>query len=808
MRLKLLDAGWTESQIFLDLEDIKNGQNWRQILNVRMRDAVAVVACITDEWLESHECVREFTQAETLGKPVFIAIFAPISNPLPRFISDIQYTDLCDEATRPQSMQALVESLLAARIEPEGFPFPPPDQPRRSPYRGLAVMDAEDAGVFFGRDPEIKRALQLIRRMRETGAEQVMLIGGASGTGKSSFLRAGILPRLARDKQFMVFPVVRPGRNPLSGQNGIGTSLGQENATVLRLNDRLASLVANGDYQDNGRTLVIPVDQAEELLNPEIPEATEALKWLRTALATHSNVLVLMTVRTDAVDALNHQLTSDGAVAAAFTLPRMPTLGWKSVIEGPGARLNVPIRFESELLDILGSELAGPDTLPLLSLSLHQTIAKAQNPSWVTVHDFTDVVGGVAGAIQIAVDAALASASSDERIGAVGVDLLGICKDLFIPALVLIRPKSSSPEAAVATLNQLSPKSQFLVEHFVANRLLVLDGQGDKATIQVAHEVIFRAWPILNKWISDEKSEIEEVTQIAEYATAWSNDKSRIYLLMLDRPMLELAKKQIKLRERNLKGNLIRREKTDDYFNACVSLYKFNRGSYFHWPGLFAGPIAIFTIHVIIVQIFGLIEPIFSKSLSQGIGTAYTMFGLLTFGCSPFLAGAIFGWRNDLQLVDIQTKNGIDSGKLSILVSIHKFICVGFVISILFTTLFSAIFFLEKSAVKEIFDRISAHIDVGNALLYGLTLCFFANLTTSFFAWINSVFLRVQLSRNNRRSGLKETRALVLRGVLIAKSSLLFFLYFVFALIGTSVIFGFVKAGVGELLDSGAIKIN
>src|SRR5690606_29137405 len=92
----------------------------------------------------------------------------------------------------------LKAGLRSAGLQPDFVPWPPKDDPGRAPYRGLEPLDAADAAVFFGRDAEILQGLDELRGMRALGGEALFVVLGASGAGKSSFLRAGLLPRLAR----------------------------------------------------------------------------------------------------------------------------------------------------------------------------------------------------------------------------------------------------------------------------------------------------------------------------------------------------------------------------------------------------------------------------------------------------------------------------------------------------------------------------------------------------------------------------------------------------------------------------------
>ena len=193
------------------------------------------------------------------------------------------------------------------------FPWPPPDDPERAPYRGWAPLEEADAAVFFGRDAQILRGLDELRGMRASGVESLFVILGPSGTGKSSFLRAGLLPRLRRDdRQFLPMDIVRPERAVLSGEHGLAHAihrlrsdlglpqpmLGEiKNAChpdqVERLRDWLAEArqVARARLLDVAAdqpapTLVLPVDQAEELFNADAgPEAPRFLEVLASVAA-------------------------------------------------------------------------------------------------------------------------------------------------------------------------------------------------------------------------------------------------------------------------------------------------------------------------------------------------------------------------------------------------------------------------------------------------------------------------------------------------------------------------------------------
>ena len=125
-----------------------------------------------------------------------------------------------------EGLQRLKHGLEQAGLDPKYFAWPPASDPNRPPYRGLRPLEAEDAGIFFGRDAPVIEALDQLRGLRETTPPRLLVILGASGSGKSSFLRAGLLPRLKRDdRHFLPLPIIRPERAAINGETGLLTAL-------------------------------------------------------------------------------------------------------------------------------------------------------------------------------------------------------------------------------------------------------------------------------------------------------------------------------------------------------------------------------------------------------------------------------------------------------------------------------------------------------------------------------------------------------------------------------------------------------
>jgi len=214
--------GWDD--VFLDLDPergIAAGQRWEEALQKAAYRCEAVVALVSMEWLASVWCKSEIDAARLMGKKVIVALIGIDKSRVPVDLTDEQFIDLTGD---PQAYRRLKEGLKRAGLDPTSFPF----EAGRRPYPGFAYLEEQDAAVFFGRDAQIVRGLDEIRRLVRTGVTRMLVVVGASGSGKSSFLRAGLWPRLKRDDLgWLPLPILRPERAAISGKFGLAQALQQ-----------------------------------------------------------------------------------------------------------------------------------------------------------------------------------------------------------------------------------------------------------------------------------------------------------------------------------------------------------------------------------------------------------------------------------------------------------------------------------------------------------------------------------------------------------------------------------------------------
>ncbi|MEL7542091.1 MAG: toll/interleukin-1 receptor domain-containing protein, partial [Pseudomonadota bacterium] len=236
-------------EVFVDhgQNGIRVGDKWQRALQSAVGACRVVICLVTENWLRSKECDGEFIAARYMGKKIIplLGVDPDIPEALNRDAGDAagRYRDSllrrvlredqgCDIRSVAvdgkldfshafQQAETLIRGLRAAGalsnvgIDPSAFEIDRARLP--SPFPGLSAFDDEDhhAAIFYGRDPEIISCLEHLRQARANSSNKPIGIIGASGSGKSSLMRAGILPRLRRERPWICLRAFRPGADPL-----------------------------------------------------------------------------------------------------------------------------------------------------------------------------------------------------------------------------------------------------------------------------------------------------------------------------------------------------------------------------------------------------------------------------------------------------------------------------------------------------------------------------------------------------------------------------------------------------------------
>ena len=574
----LAEQGWDD--VFLDLDPergIAAGERWERALHEAASRCEAVLFLVSRAWLDSRWCQKELTLADKLNKRLFGVLIEPFDpTELPADLSKTwQIVDLASgrdhrlfRVTLPRTQEErhvhfsaegltrLKAGLVKAGLDPRFFDWPPDNDPNRAPYRGLRPLEAEDAGIFFGRDAPIVEALDQLRGMREAAPPRLLAILGASGAGKSSFLRAGLFARLARDdRAFVPVPIIRPERAAISGDSGfvraLETALDAAGIGMARtglraainggvetlrpvlqaLVDKATPKTGAGQTPHMPPTLVVSVDQGEELFRTEgHKEAQQLLELLAGLLTTDTPALiVVIAIRSDSYAQLQEAKPLDGVGKKAFDLGPMPQGSYADVITGPAARLegtSRPLKIEPALVGALLADIqagGAKDALPLLSFTLERLYLENRGAGGLTLADY-QVLRGIKGSIEEAVERALEMAGSDPVVPNDRAARRALLRRGLIPWLADIDPDTGAPRRRVAHVSEIPPECRPLLQNLVEQRLLTTDtdAQSGETTIEPAHEALLRQWSLLKGWLAHDSELLAVLEGIKRASRDWT----------------------------------------------------------------------------------------------------------------------------------------------------------------------------------------------------------------------------------------------------------------------------------------------
>lgn len=361
---------------------------------------------------------------------------------------------------------------------------PTPREVGASPYRGLSSFGRDDADIFFGRSSVTQRLHAAV-----TGPGRAAVVG-ASGSGKTSVIHAGLIPAVLgqRDAAY-VAPVVAPATGDVA--HVIVMRPGQD--PVAALHEALAERGDNGGTHPLRHTLLI-VDQFEEVFTACNDEA------LRTAFIDRllapagqgdaPTPRLLLAMRADFMgEALRYPALADLLQDHTILIGPLSRSELRQVIEEP-ARLR-GVAFEPGLVDRLLVDIGdGPGQLPLLQFALTQ-LWEHQSDGWVT-HEAFDAIGGVRGALAGYAEKVFAALSPDEQLQA---------PHIF---LTLVRPSQDAQDVRrMATRSEIGEARWPLVQRLADARLLVTNHNPRTGeTAELVHEALIREWRRLQTWLN------------------------------------------------------------------------------------------------------------------------------------------------------------------------------------------------------------------------------------------------------------------------------------------------------------------
>ncbi len=455
----------------------------------------------------------------------------PLDRPLPtghdRVAEVIARALDTDPSARPQTVDDLVVQLreaLAVAVDPTFAAA-------RNPYRGLEAFEQADAADFFGRENAVAEMVGVLE------TEPLLVVVGPSGIGKSSVVKAGLVPALRRGavtgSESWLVTETTPGRAPFdqlaAALERVATVevpdiLGEITSGDRRLDDIVASVLPDGSV------VLLIVDQFEELFTETVDEhERRAFMDVLADVASRprSSIRIIATLRADYFDRpLGYAVLGNVLRGRTVALGAMTATELADAIRRPAATVGVEVDA-ALVARITGEAERQPGALPLVQHAMAELFDRRQTNT-ITVGDL-DESGGLSDALGQRAEAIYGELDESLRDQArrVFLNLVNVSEDHDNTRRRVRRTELEQEGLRGDELDALLPE-------FGRHRLLTFDRDpaSRTPTVEVAHEALLDNWPRLRAWIEDARDDLLTRRRLAAAAADWVNagsDRSFLY---------------------------------------------------------------------------------------------------------------------------------------------------------------------------------------------------------------------------------------------------------------------------------------
>jgi serine/threonine protein kinase len=468
----------------------------------------------------------------------------------------VEVIDTCLRKNPAERHQSALDLLRALEPFLPGRYQTGKSQAESGPYTGLRAFQEADSGRFFGRSRELT---EVLARIRDTA---LMAVVGPSGVGKSSFLRAGVIPALRSSHHPWDVMTIRPGRHPMLALAGACVPLLREPVaydsahgsieaaiqTRFMLEAGAFGAILRDHCRRTGRGILLLVDQFEELytLGTSIAERRSFAAALSGAADDPTSpARVIVTMRADFLGRVAEDATFMNDLRNGLFFLGPPTSdGLRDAIvrpaEGAGYRFETNAMVD-EMVNFLESS---PSGLPLLQFTAAQLWEQRDPVRRLLTEQRYRELGGVSGALVAHADRVISRLSGARQ---------ALCRRVFVHLVTAERTR------AVRSIDELSElvgddgELHSLVDELVDSRLLVVQTQTDGGSVEIVHESLILNWPTLRRWLDASHEDSQFLDQLLSAAHQWEVNRHPSGLLWSGEMVDELKRFQ-----RRYKGNLSR----------------------------------------------------------------------------------------------------------------------------------------------------------------------------------------------------------------------------------------------------------
>lgn len=406
----------------------------------------------------------------------------------------------------------LVAAVRGTAPGPQGTPA----EPLACPYKGLNQFAFEDSKLFFGRETDVQQTVELLRRGR------FLAVTGPSGSGKSSLVRAGLLPALSAGalpgSDAWERHVITPGRRPLSSLTMAMLAYTPDVSPVALLAEladiRTLDLRTRGAEAADGRRRLLFVDQFEEVFTRCDDDEERRLfldNLVEASTSGDGSIVIVIAMRSDfysrvaAYPDFARQLAGRQHLVTALSRGQL-----EAAIAQPAHLAGG--EFDPGLVGRIAEDTVGrPGALPLLQFALEQLWTRRQGRR--LTHRAYDTIEGVDGALAQRAEETYCELTKPQQqiVQTWFLELVQVVDDIVV--------SSSAPSSRFVDSND---SASALLESLVAGRLLTTttDDTGTP-TVALAHEAVIEAWERLREWIADSRDFLQWRRRFSEDVHGW-----------------------------------------------------------------------------------------------------------------------------------------------------------------------------------------------------------------------------------------------------------------------------------------------